>query len=218
MNRRDFLLAASTVLVSTRAFSAAESTGSANKSDGSMQGLIKPYHAIGNFKSDTDRVYMFISFYCPYCANTWAGYAQWGRTLPAPMRFVFVPVVGSQKHNAAATAFYVVRQLAPARLNEFIRSAYALHRTKSNINTEDYLRLLRQMGFSKQQIDAALTTEITQQRIARAILLMRRYRVSVTPTFGVAGRYSTHAGFANGDYAMLKQLLDGLVSNEIEKR
>lgn len=93
-----------------------------------------------------------------------------------------------------------------------------MHSTKTNINATDYIRLLQRMGFTKQQIDSSLAADITQQRLARAILLMRRYRVTMTPTFGVAGRYSTHAGFTNGDYGMLKQLLDGLVSNEIEKR
>ena len=218
MNRRRFLLAATALLVTGKTFSAPDMTSPTNQAEASLQSLAKPYHAIGHFKSDAERVYMFISFDCPYCANTWAGYAQWGRTLPQPFRFVLVPIVGTPKHNAAATAFYVVRQLAPGRLNEFIRLVYAMHSTKTNINATDYIRLLQRMGFTKQQIDSSLAADITQQRLARAILLMRRYRVTMTPTFGVAGRYSTHAGFTNGDYGMLKQLLDGLVSNEIEKR
>ncbi len=77
MNRRRFLLAATALLVTGKTFSAPDIDLTHKPSGGFVTKLGQPYHAIGHFKSDAERVYMFISFDCPYCANTWAGYAQW---------------------------------------------------------------------------------------------------------------------------------------------
>ena len=82
---------------------------------------------------------------------------------------------------------------------------------------ETYVGILKRMGFNQAQINASLNSKNTQNRIARAMDLARRYRVTVTPTFGVAGKYNTHAGFTNGDYNLLTQLLNGLVSDAMEK-
>ena len=72
------------------------------------------------------------------------------------------------------------------------------------------------MGFSRSQIAAAAADKQTQNRIARAMLLVRRYRVTATPFFAVGGRYTTHAGFTGGDYRVLVQLMNGLVSDVLQ--
>lgn len=218
MNRRRFLLAATALLVTGKTFSAPDMTSPTNQAEASLQSLAKPYHAIGHFKSDAERVYMFISFDCPYCANTWAGYAQWGRTLPQPFRFVLVPIVGTQSTTRPQQHFMWSGSLRPGDSTNL--SAWFMPCTaQKQISTRPTISgCCSGWALPNSKIDSSLAADITQQRLARAILLMRRYRVTMTPTFGVAGRYSTHAGFTNGDYGMLKQLLDGLVSNEIEKR
>lgn len=191
-------------------------TQQASKTAADLSGIIKPYQTVGNFKDEAKRIYMFVSFDCPYCASTWAGFAQWGRTLPEPYQLVFVPLFGTKTQNAAATAFYIVRDMAPNRINEYMRLAYG-ETTNRRVTPDTYVGILRSMGFSQAQINASLNSKNIQNRIARAIDLSRRYRVSVTPSFGVVGKYTTHAGFTNGDYSLLTQLLNGLVSDAMEK-
>ena len=135
---------------------------------------------------------------------------------PSRTNWFFVPLFGTKTQNAAATAFYIVRDIAPNRINEYMRLAYG-ETTNRRVTPDIYVGILRSMGFSQAQINASLNSKNTQSRIARAIDLSRRYRVSVTPSFGVVGKYTTHAGFTNGDYSLLTQLLNGLVSDAMEK-
>ena len=203
-------------LIPLTAFAEPELSAQSSKTTADLAGVIKPYQTVGNYKDEAQRIYMFVSFDCPSCASSWAGFQQWGRTLPNPYRLVFVPLFGSKSQSAAATAFYIVRDLAPERTAEYMRLAYG-ETTNRKVTPETYVGILKRMGFNQAQINASLNSKNTQNRIARAMDLARRYHVTVTPTFGVAGKYNTHAGFTNGDYNLLTQLLNGLVSDAMEK-
>lgn len=186
--------------------------GEGEGSNADLAKVIKPYLAVGPYADDERRVFMFISYDCPYCEQTWAGMEEWGRTLPEPFRFVLVPIFrGDKRMDAAATGFYVVRELAAHRLPEYNRLAFAA--AKQARSAADFVQVLRRMGFGQAAIDAAVNKTITQNRIARAMMLVRRYRVTATPFFAVGGRYTTHAGFTGGSYPLLAQLLNGLVSD-----
>ena len=140
---------------------------------------------------------------------------EWGRTLPEPFRFVYVPIyTGNRRLDAAATGFYIVRSLAPQRIAEYQRLAFEAAKTARS--SADFAAVLHRMGFSHGQIAAAAADRRTQQRMARAMLLVRRYRVTATPFFAVGGRYTTHAGFTGGDYRVLVQLMNGLVSDALQ--
>lgn len=180
----------------------------------------KPAKLIGHFKEDKHRVYMFISFTCPFCAQTWREFAEWALGLPPPYRFVYVPVFSGGVQNTAGAAFYVVRELAPIRTPEFLREAFRLQ-GKPNVTGKDYIGILYKMGFSRTQISQTAKGEITRQRIARAMMLFNRYQVrsiNRTPVFGVAGKYLTHTGFtSNGTYPEVTENLNWLLTDEIEK-
>ena len=124
----------------------------------------KPAKLIGHFKEDKHRVYMFISFTCPFCAQTWREFAEWALGLPPPYRFVYVPVFSGGVQNTAGAAFYVVRELAPIRTPEFLREAFRLQ-GKPNVTGKDYIGILYKMGFSRTQISQTAKGEITRQRI-----------------------------------------------------
>ena len=163
---------------------------------------------------------MFISFTCPFCAQTWREFAEWALGLPPPYRFVYVPVFSGGVQNTAGAAFYVVRELAPIRTPEFLREAFRLQ-GKPNVTGKDYIGILYKMGFSRTQISQTAKGEITRQRIARAMMLFNRYQVrsiNRTPVFGVAGKYLTHTGFtSNGTYPEVTENLNWLLTDEIEK-
>ena len=221
MNRRKFLLATIATSLSSALWAAPEIGTFSGQGDvlddKELIRQFKPYVAIGNFKDDAHRVFMFISFDCPYCASTWVGFGQWAVSLPKPYKFVYVPIFASKAQNVAGTAFYVVRELTPQRTPEFMRQAFALQQMSTS-KAEQYIDILHKMGFSRQQVADAVNKEITQNRIARAITLYERYKVSVTPSFGVAGKYYTHTGFTRqGTYKEVGTNLSWLITNEIEK-
>lgn len=217
MNRRKFLLLATNTLLTAAATKAGASIGSDKESTSTDNDLkmINPYQTIGNYKEDRHRVFMFIDFDCPFCAESWYGAGEWGADLPEPFKFVYVPLFGTSRMNTAAVAFYALRELAPKRLPEYMRQAFALGAT-GNKDNRQYPTILKKMGFSDQQIDTAIKLPITERRIKRAITLAKNYRVRRTPTFGIAGKYATTLDYTNGNYKLFTGLLNSLVTKAIE--
>ena len=195
LDRRDFLLACAAAGLSLRAAADDFSLPGQDGQRNNLADTVKPYLTVGPYREDLYRVYMFLSYECPYCEQTWYGMGEWGRTLPDPFRFVYVPIyTGNKRLDAAATGFYIAK------------------------NERDFIAVLYRMGFSREAINASVRKQLTQERMARAMTLVRRYRVTATPFFAVGGRYTTHAGFTGGNYQMLTQLLNGLVSNVVQNR
>lgn len=218
-DRRRFLLACAAAGLSLRAVADIQDFGLPGRNGGQadISDAVKPYLAVGPYAEDRNRVYMFLSYECPYCEQNWYGMGEWGRTLPDPFRFVYVPIyTGNKRLDAAATGFYVVRDLAPAKIADYQRLAFEAARTARN--ERDFVAVLYRMGFSQEAIRTSVRKQLTQERMARAMTLAHRYRVTATPFFAVGGRYTTHAGFTGGNYQMLIQLLNGLVSNVVQSR
>lgn len=218
MNRRKFLIGAGAAIISLQLSAASGLSGTVPKNDSKGQpesDLKNHYIAIGNYKDDANRVFMFISFDCPYCAQSWQGVGEWALKLPPPFKFVYVPVLGTPRKNVAGTAFYIVRELAPHRLPEFMSQAFSL--ASSRINNESYIDILYKMGFTKAQVEGAYASQITKRRVERAIKLTNNYRIDVTPSFGIAGRYMTHIDLANGDTRFLTNIVNRLITIEIER-
>lgn len=216
INRRAFLTATALSLLSiTPAVSAPNlPIGNRQEQDNTLGGTIKPYIQIGDFTDDKHRVFMFISFNCPYCKEVWKGFYDWGRTLPNPYKFVIVPLsMGDSVLDMACRAFYAVKLLDENRLIEYTQQAFLL--AEKNTTANDHIALLGKMGFSSTQIQAALKHPTTRKRMDRALLLARRYLLNATPHFGIAGKMATNAGYTNGDYPLLIQLLNALVSEQI---
>lgn len=186
-----------------------------NNNDNTLGGVLKPYMQIGDFADDKYRVFMFLSFNCPYCKEIWKGMGDWGKTLPNPFKFVYVPLsFGDKRLDLASNAFYVVRDLAPQKLESILEIAF----TKAgNIRSwQEWVEILQRLGLPKQSIHTALNKPATSKRIERGRLLAKRYRLNVTPHFGICGKYATNAGYTNGDYQLLVKLLNALVSEIIQ--
>lgn len=176
--------------------------------------FLRPYSEIGNFADDRDRVFLFFSYGCTFCAQYASGIVAWGKTLPEPLQLVRVPVLTTEQvSQAAAMAYYVVREIAPNRLDELDALAYSA--AGSAYTPEIFPEILRKMNLSPNAIKAAINKQVTKDRMVRAVLLSKRYKVAATPHFGVGGRFATNANFTNGDYTTLVQLLNGLVSQVV---
>lgn len=180
------------------------------KATGGKDPNVQPYLTMGPFPDDVKKVYFFFLYSCPYCMEHWRGIYAWGQTLPPSIKMIPMPVVLADPTSiAAAASYYAVKSSSPERLIAFSEAAYA--RSRGGIVTPDtYQQILREMKIvppkNKDQIFAQI------QRIA---MLMTRYKVDVTPHFSVCGKYATNSNFTNGDYKMLGQLLNALVSQHL---
>ncbi|MBQ9258295.1 MAG: hypothetical protein IJ187_00395 [Neisseriaceae bacterium] len=217
MNRRIFFHSSLSLLL-LPTLAKAENLLPSNPSvgnDNTLGGTLKPYMQIGNFTDDKHRVFMFISFDCHYCKSTWKGMGDWGKTLPEPFKFVFVPLSkGNKQLDLASHAFYVVRDLAPNHIENFLEIAFA----KATVirSFKEWITILGRLGLSEQAIIDSLNKPITEQRIERGRRLAGRYRLTATPHFGIAGKYATNADYINGDYRVLVKLLNVLVSESMQ--
>ncbi|MBQ9183805.1 MAG: thioredoxin domain-containing protein [Neisseriaceae bacterium] len=189
--------------------------GNAKPQDSTLGGTIKPYLTVGNFADDKHRVFMFLSYNCPYCKETWKGIGEWGKTLPEPFKFVFVPLsMGEHSLDLATRAFYVVRDIAPHKIDTFQQIAF--EKATQIRQWQEWVDILQRfVQIPAQAIDTSVRKPETAKRIERARKLAGRYRVTYTPYFGIGGRYATHVGYTNGNYQLLVQLLNALVSEII---
>ncbi|MDT8840312.1 thioredoxin domain-containing protein [Paraburkholderia fungorum] len=230
-NRRRFLLSATAAGLATLGSAASQiaRAQAINDDDDATAGLpnvpgrgsqdssrinVRPYLEIGNFVEDRDRVFMFFLYTCPFCAQYAQSLESWGKTIPKPMLFVPVPLmVDDPVALSAAAAYYVARSLVPDRMAEFEGFAYAAGQQHYPAPTPvDFPQILYRMGLQRTAVLAALHSPETRERLLRAAALARRYRVKVTPDFGVGGRFVTNANYTGGNYDTLVQLLNGLVS------
>jgi thiol:disulfide interchange protein DsbA len=212
MQRRSFLLSAAALPLLCAEGAMAQSASSSPSSNvkEALAGF-KPYMEIGDYADDRQRVFMFFSYACPFCAQHAPALIEWGKTLPSPMQFVRVPVITTERASMnAAAAFYVVREIAAARLSEFDAMAYAAG--ASGLNDSTFKDILLKLRLPKEQVVQAMSKTVTRNRLMRATLLSGRYKVGATPHFGVGGKYATNANFTNGNYQVLVELLNGLVS------
>lgn len=210
-------LAVALTAVSLSAFADPLESLAQPQGNAALDKVIKPYLVVGNYKEDSKRVFMFFSYTCPFCNQMWGGMDAWAKTLLPDWRYVQVPYITQEKSSkVAATAFYIVRELAPHRLAEFNRMAYAVGQTDAGRNGASYIAILRKMGFKEEQIRQAAMSPVTQKRLERAMILTLRYNIRRTPMMAVGGRYTTHLDFTGGDPMLLGQLLSALVSMSIE--
>ena len=195
--------------------SAQTSEGVAGSGPKTVVPTIKPFLEIGRFTEDKERLFMFIAYNCPFCANLHAPIVSWAQSIPEPMKLITIPVGdGSEAANASILAHYIVREAAPAQLEAFSQAAYQVG--QGNPSRSAYLALLPKLGLSKQSVLSAIDSKNTQERSRRGLLLASRYQVTVTPTFGVAGRWSTNPGFTSGKSQDLVALLNVLVTTAIQ--
>jgi protein dithiol oxidoreductase (disulfide-forming) len=212
--RRSLLLGTSSLLALPLLAGAQDVTLQPRQSSPNSTDYLRPYSEIGNFVDDRDRVFLFFSYGCAFCAQYASGIVQWGKSLPEPFKLVRVPVLTTEQvSQAAAMAYYVVREVAPDRLDELDALAYAAAGQSYAPNI--FPDILRKMNLPSNAVKAAINNPTTKERMVRAVLLSKRYKVAATPHFGVGGRFATNANFTNGDYATLVQLLNGLVSQVV---
>ena len=177
---------------------------------------IKPFIEIGRFEEDKDRLFMFMQYTCPFCASLHGPIVTWAQTLPSPMKLVTIPLgEDNDATRASIFAHYAVREIAPKQLEAYSQSAYQVGQS-ANPTAAGYLSILPKLGLKREAVVSAINSPRTRDRVMRGLRLASRYRVTVTPTFGVAGRWTTNPGFTSGKSQDLVALLNVLVTTAIQ--
>lgn len=218
MNRREILkLFAGALIIAPMLVSANElSLFNGNSNKNTINSDDTPYLMVGPYADDKYRIFMFISYLCDFCKQTYSGMIHWATTLPQPFIFVTVPLfLNDVRQKATATGFYIVKNLLPQKIYEYNQLVF--EKIQSITSMQDVLTILKNLGLNQMDIKQSLNDPKTINRIKRAMTLAQRYQVTTTPFFGVAGSYTTDAGFTNGNYELLVQLLNGMISNEMAK-
>lgn len=166
---------------------------------------------------DKRRVLEFFMFTCGFCMQSDGMFTEWGRTLPKQMTFEQVPVVASKGDYNAALAYYAVKAAEPFRLEAFKQALFRRMTlaAMSGISNEGIVEALKESGINRTRFLEAVAAPQAQAAAERAAALTQEYQIDMTPTVVVAGKYLFHAGFTGGNYEMLIQLGNGLVSREI---
>jgi len=216
MNRRHFL-GASLALAAPATFADAQHISAPITDNTSTAPDLnaKPYVEVGNYPDDKNRVFLFFSYECPFCAQYVPSIVEWSRTFPKQLQLVHVPIItDDMSTKAGALAYYIVRDLAPDRLAEL--DATAFNAAGSGIHADTFPQILRQMKFSQADINTTIAKDITKNRMRRSVMLFDRYQVTATPHFGIGGRYATNVTFTGGNYQALMMLLNALISKTLE--
>lgn len=170
-------------------------------------------------KTDETKVYAFFKFNCPVCRNYHIGLEYWGKSLPKPMTFQFVPVlegggghaIGDESAKAAMMFWAVERAGNRAQRATFADAAYAL--------TQDS----HEQGNVAAWMDAVASSSIDQARFVSAWKaeqqmwpyradLQVHYEPSRTPTLVICGKWVISPDSTNGNQELFFQLANGLVS------
>lgn len=186
----------------------------------------KPYDLITpTVPGDTNRVRFLFSYDCPYCRSYHNGLSQWGATLPKPYIFDTTPLITSVDNDNQVLAVYgrlIAQALDPAKVPLYDFSMYTLLQGdtdtgklgKTTISLEDVLKTLVSVGVDFKAIQSFVNTKgsALQRRVPEYGSLINTYKVTVTPSVALLGRYVVNPDHANSNPSQFLLLLNGLVS------
>lgn len=131
----------------------------------------------------------FFLYSCPHCYALDAKVTQWAEALPADVAFRRVPVVFGNGGRFYARLFYTEKALGVLqRLHAKIFAV--IHQQGRDLTTVATARaLFVANGIDGNQFTKVFNSPAIDRKVARAVQLMRAFRVRAVPSFGVAGRY-----------------------------
>jgi thiol:disulfide interchange protein DsbA len=177
-----------------------------------------PYREAGPFEKDRERVYLLFAVTCPFCRVQHALLAGWGATLPPPFAFEAVPLVAGTVDIPFARGYYAAAHAEPGRLALFVSALYVLvqDRQADPGAEQTYRRAAAEAGIELQAFGTAWDSAETLRAILHARRIYLAYDPDATPALAIAGRYLLTAERTHGDYAVLLQLANGLLSRLLQ--
>lgn len=150
---------------------------------------------------------------CGHCYLLEPKLEAWERNgKPANVELVRLPAVWNDVLKTHARLFYTIEILGKRELH-----AEAFREINVRGNHLDTLQKIEAFftsrGVSKADFQKAFAGFAVESKMARAIDLNKRYRITSTPTVIVNGRYVTDAGMAGGEEKLF-QVVNALAARE----
>lgn len=151
---------------------------------------------------------------CGHCYALDPAIEAWkARNKPDYVEFVRVPAMWNDTLRIHARIFYTAELLG--KLDELHTPIFREIHTKGNaLNTvERITAFFREHGVSTDEFQKAFSSFAVENKLQRADVLNRRYRIESVPSIIVNGKYKTDVGMAGGE-AQLFQLIGELAASE----
>lgn len=151
----------------------------------------------------------FFRYGCPFCDRFEPMVHRWQTTLPADVRFHYVPV--SFQSTSHQQLYLTLRQLGQVeRLHQAVYDA--IHRQGQHFEIlMEISQWVQQRGVDPVAFETAWHSRAVAQAMVQANDLVRAYGVSSVPQLGVAGRYRTSPAMVGGSNARALEVVDHLI-------
>ncbi|HEX6998693.1 MAG TPA: thiol:disulfide interchange protein DsbA/DsbL [Gammaproteobacteria bacterium] len=161
-------------------------------------------------KVEVAEVFMYS---CPGCFRFEPYVKAWVAQAPDYVTFVRIPAVWNELARLHGQAYYTAEALG--KLEEMHQPFFdEIHRNRNLLDSKDKLRdFFGRFGVSGEQFDSTFESFAVHTKVRRAGELMRRYRVSATPTVVVNGEYVT-AGANVRSYEEWFEVIEELAARE----
>ena len=131
---------------------------------------------------------------------------------PAYVQLTRMPAVWNDVLKLHARLFYTIEVLGRPDLNDVIFREINVNRNRLE-TPEKIEAFLASQGVSKADFQKTFNGFAVESKLARAIDLNKRYRITSTPTVVVNGKYVTDASMAGGE-EQLFQVINQLAARE----
>lgn len=131
---------------------------------------------------------------------------------PANVELIRMPAVWNEVLKTHARLFYTIEILGKPQLHA---EAFREINVRGNrLETPEKIEaFLTARGVSKADFQKAFSGFAVESKLARAVDLNKRYRITSTPTVVVNGKYVTDAGMAGGEDKLF-QVINALAARE----
>jgi thiol:disulfide interchange protein DsbA len=150
---------------------------------------------------------------CGHCYLLEPKLAAWEKKGKAPnVELVRMPAVWNELLKTHARLFYTIEILGKPELsNEVFRE---INVRGNRLETPDKIEaFLTSRGVAKADFKKAFSGFAVESKLARAVDLNKRYRITSTPTVIVNGKYVTDVGMAGGEDKLF-QVISALAARE----
>jgi len=151
----------------------------------------------------------FFRYGCPFCDRFEPMVHRWQKTLPADVRFHYVPV--SFQSTTHQQLYLTLRQLGQVeRLHQAVYDA--IHRQGQHFEIlMEISQWVQQRGVDPVAFEAAWHSRAVAQAMVQANDWVRAYGVSSVPQLGVAGLYRTSPAMVGGSNERALEVVDHLI-------
>jgi len=150
---------------------------------------------------------------CGHCYLLEPKLEAWEKKGKAPnVELIRLPAVWNELLKTHARLYYTIEILGRPELNN---EAFREINVRGNrLDTPDKIEsFFTSRGVSKADFQKAFSGFAVESKLARAIDLNKRYRITSTPTVVVNGKYVTDAGMAGGEDKLF-QVINALAARE----